>query len=157
MPYDKTEAPLNTIGCMPGIKSGGMNFVHALTNFNNTRYRKHPEIQGNTIRFLTPMQLNVKFSKPKSPVAYPHSVWEKLIMSIPESWKNIILEGNQKLSNDEFFAIPTRELTFSDVYKYKDGLLYYYNSANDNNKYTVEYAGESGHPGQITHNNITGL
>ena len=57
-PYDKAEAPFNNIGCIAGIKSGGMNFLHSLTNFNSTRYRKNPEIPAGSIEFLTPAQLN---------------------------------------------------------------------------------------------------
>ena len=66
-PYDTGEAPFYTIGCMSGIKSGGMNYLHSLTNFNSTRYRQTPEIPAGSIEFLTPAQLNIKFSKPSTP------------------------------------------------------------------------------------------
>ena len=74
--------------------------------------------------------------------------WQKLLDSIPASWRNIIALGNQQFNNNEFFATiidkQRNKGEIGDVYEFVDGKLRYYRMDDQSNLIATHLWGDPG-------------
>ena len=101
-------------------------------------------------------ELNNKFSTPSKRIRFPKEVWDKLINAVPAEWTSTLLSGNQTFHNDEYLAtVIGKEI--GDVYRYKNGRLYYYQwddrneDVNDDMYDNIKPTIYNGTPGQANH------
>jgi len=122
-PFDNKKKPWSL------IYADKLKFLYQLTNFKLGKYRGTSSTNGDPevtqLRWLTTDELNNKFSTPSKRIRFPKEVWDKLINAVPAEWTSTLLSGNQTFHNDEYLAtVIGKEI--GDVYRYKNGRLYYY-------------------------------
>ena len=153
-PFDNNKKP------WPLIFADKLKFLYQLTNFKLGKYRGTSSTNGDPevtqLRWLTTDELNNKFSTPSKRIRFPKEVWDKLINAVPVEWTSTLLSGNQTFHNDEYLAtVIGKEI--GDVYRYKNGRLYYYQwddrneDVNDDMYDNIKPTIYNGTPGQANH------
>ena len=102
-PWHKPKSPFH--------KCSKLKFVHDLIDgFDIDEYSSNPSIP--TARFKTIGQLQQQF-----PNAFNSAVsWQILLDSIPNEWKNLIVQGNQIFDRPEFFATTSDNDQMGPIY-----------------------------------------
>jgi len=129
--------PLNgkpwTRATFPNVTKSKLYRVSDLfSDFNVNDYRLDPQIDLLQHPRTNAHTLNSQFSTPKKQLTFPTHLWLSLINSIPQTWINTIINGNQNhFHPNEFLLLPNFDLpdriTKGDVYQYlADGRLQYY-------------------------------